>query len=125
MRGTASRPTSNIGLRARPVQATAPSAGSFLIIIRWRPGARRPIARDLRTSLVVSTGALTLLRGVMGPRIRGDDVGGLHRHLAVQDRRAGGEAFGGVDDGVGVDAIGTIEVIDGAGLAESFDTQRF
>src|SRR5215470_6647622 len=48
----------------------------------------------------------------------------LYRHLAVQDRRAGGEAFGGIDDGVGVDAIGAIEIVDGAGLAEDLDTER-
>src|ERR1700694_5727645 len=40
-------------------------------------------------------------------------------------RRAGGETFGGVDDGVGVDAVVAIEVIDGAGLAEMLDTERF
>src|SRR5882724_1815197 len=39
--------------------------------------------------------------------------------------RDGGEAFRGVDDGVGVDAVVAIEVIDGPGLAEMFDTERF
>src|ERR1700676_1273052 len=48
-----------------------------------------------------------------------------HRHLAMPYRRAGGETFGGVDDGVGVDAVVAIEVIDGAGLAEMLDTERF
>src|SRR5882724_7808668 len=48
-----------------------------------------------------------------------------HRHFAVPHRRAGGQAFRGVDDGVGVDAVVAIEVIDGPGLAEMFDTERF
>src|SRR4051794_37450676 len=34
----------------------------------------------------------------MGPGVRRDDSS--HRHLAMADRRARGEAFGGVDDGV-------------------------
>jgi len=29
----------------------------------------------------------------------------LHRHFAVPHRRAGGQAFGGIDDGVGVEAV--------------------
>src|SRR5581483_6951043 len=48
-----------------------------------------------------------------------------HRHLAVQDRRAGCEALGRIDDGVGVDAVVAIEVGDGAGLAEMLDAERF
>src|ERR1700721_2098537 len=48
-----------------------------------------------------------------------------HRHLAVPHRGAGGEAFGGVDDGVGVHAMVAIEVVDGAGLAEMLDAEGF
>ena len=40
-------------------------------------------------------------------------------------RRARGEAFGCVDDGVGVDAVVAIEVVDRAGLAEVLDAERF
>jgi hypothetical protein len=40
-------------------------------------------------------------------------------------RRAGGEAFGGVDDGVGVDAVVEIEVGNRAGLAEMLDAEGF
>ena len=47
-----------------------------------------------------------------------------HRHLAVPHRRAGRETFGSVDDGVGVDAIVTIQVIDRPGLAEVLDPER-
>src|SRR5664279_1886802 len=48
-----------------------------------------------------------------------------HRHLAVPHRGAGGEAFGRIDDGVGVDAVVAIEVVDGAGLAEMLDAEGF
>src|SRR6267378_1088439 len=48
-----------------------------------------------------------------------------HRHLAVPHRRAGGDGFGGVDDGVGVDAVVAIEIVDGAGLPEMLDAERF
>ena len=72
-----------------------------------------------------------LLRG-MGPRFREDDArrrlpttNTSHRHLAVAHRGAGGEAFGGLDDGVGVDAVVAIEVADRAGLAEMLDAERF
>src|SRR5260370_1373974 len=47
-----------------------------------------------------------------------------HRHFAVPHRRAGGEAFGRVDDGVGIDAVVAVEVIDRAGLAEMLDAER-
>ena len=40
-----------------------------------------------------------------------------HRHAA--------EAFGCVDDRVGVDAVVAVEIADGAGLAELLDPQRF
>src|SRR3954468_21932457 len=42
----------------------------------------------------------------------------------MQHRRAGGEAFGRIDDGVGVDAVVAVEVGDGAGLAELLDAER-
>src|SRR5436309_16107324 len=38
-------------------------------------------------------------------------------------RRTGGEALRRVDDGVGVDAVMAVEVVDRAGLAEMFDAQ--
>jgi hypothetical protein len=44
-----------------------------------------------------------------------------HRHLAMPHRRACGEAFGRVDDGVGVHAVVAVEVVDGPGLAEMLD----
>src|ERR1700712_3468772 len=67
-----------------------------------------------------------------GAGFRGDDEGPLsrgatntsHRHLAVPHRSAGGEAFGGIDDGVGVDAVMAIEIADAAGLAEMLDAER-
>src|SRR5258708_40171111 len=37
---------------------------------------------------------------------------------------AGGEAFGRIDDGVGVEAMVPVEVVDGAGLAEMLDAER-
>src|SRR5450755_60045 len=37
-----------------------------------------------------------------------------HRHFAMQHGRAGGQAFGRINDGVGVDAVVAIEIIDGA-----------
>src|SRR3954452_853201 len=48
----------------------------------------------------------------------------LNRHLPMQHRRAGGEAFGRIDDGVGVDAVVAVEVGDGASLAELLDAER-
>src|SRR5271154_7157591 len=47
-----------------------------------------------------------------------------HRHFAVPHGRPGGEAFGRIDDGVGVEAVMAVEVVDGAGLAEMLDTER-
>ena len=40
-------------------------------------------------------------------------------------RGAGGDAFGRVDDSVGVDAVVAVEVVYGAGLAEMLDAERF
>src|SRR5215212_4491951 len=48
-----------------------------------------------------------------------------HRHFAEPDRSAGGQALGRIDDGVGVDAVVAIEVVDGAGLAEMLHAKRF
>src|SRR5262245_50011209 len=48
-----------------------------------------------------------------------------HRHFAVPHGTAGGEAYGRIDDRVGVDAIVPIEVVDGAGLAEVLDAECF
>src|SRR5258707_7954925 len=48
-----------------------------------------------------------------------------HRHLAVPHRGAGGDGFGGGDDGVGVDAAAAIEIGDGSGLPEILDAERF
>src|SRR3954447_7692398 len=49
----------------------------------------------------------------------------LHRHFTMPHRGAGGEAFGRVDDGVGVDAVVAIQLVDGAGLAETLHTKGF
>src|SRR4051794_608296 len=57
-------------------------------------------------------------------KVAQDDERPLHRHLPMQHRRAGGEAFGRIDDGVGVDAVVAVEVGDGAGLAELLDAER-
>src|SRR5258708_7787952 len=48
-----------------------------------------------------------------------------HRHFAVPHWCAGGQRFRRVDDGVGVDAVVTVEVVDRAGLAELLDAERF
>src|SRR3954469_13011234 len=48
----------------------------------------------------------------------------LHRHLAVPHRCARGEALRGVDDGIGVDVVVAVEVVDAAGLAEMLDAER-
>src|SRR3569832_2029734 len=53
---------------------------------------------------------------------RNDDLPS-HRHLAVPHRRPDREAFRRIDDGVGVDAVEAIEVINGAGLAELLDAE--
>src|SRR5258706_10648383 len=50
---------------------------------------------------------------------------GSHRHLAVPHRGAGGDGFGGVDDGVGVDAVVAVEIVDRPGLPEMLDAERF
>src|SRR5690348_12989374 len=60
----------------------------------------------------------------MGPGFRQDDEGPLHRHLAMEHRRARGEAFRRIDDRIRVDAVVAIEVGDGAGLAELLDAER-
>src|SRR5947207_15256683 len=68
-------------------------------------------------------------RGVAAPgaqsRIRKGRQIALHRHFAVPHRGAGGDGFGGVDDGVGVDAVVAIEVIDRPGLPKMLDAERF
>src|SRR5690242_7581997 len=46
------------------------------------------------------------------------------RHLAMPHRRSHREAFRRIDDGVGVDAVVAIEVVNGAGLAELLDAER-
>src|SRR5258708_6288876 len=50
--------------------------------------------------------------------------GKSHRHFAVPHRRARGQGFRCVEDGVGVHAVVAIEVVDGAGLAEMLDPER-
>src|SRR5260221_1678963 len=42
----------------------------------------------------------------------------------MPDRGADGQGFGGIDDGVGVDAVVAVEVADRAGLAELLDAER-
>src|SRR5512143_1115057 len=42
----------------------------------------------------------------------------------MEDRGAGGEAFGRIDDGVGIDAVVAVEVGNRAGLAELLDAER-
>src|SRR5690349_4464121 len=131
MRGTASRLASNIGLGRSRIQATAAFAGSIHVICRlyrlawqtlsfvipgrapWRePGIHTP-----------GRGYGFRARDFVAPR--NDDAKlALHRHLAMQHRRARRQALGGVDDGVGVDAVGAIEIVDGAGLAELLDAER-
>src|SRR5437870_1611351 len=39
-------------------------------------------------------------------------------------RSTGGKALSGVDDGVGIEAVVAVEVVDGAGLAEMLDAER-
>jgi hypothetical protein len=50
---------------------------------------------------------------------------GSHRHLPVPHRRTRRQPLRGVDDGVGVHAVVAVEVVDGAGLAEMLDAQRY
>src|SRR5690242_3783379 len=76
-------------------------------------------ARDSRTKLTQSVNFVSTSRPGMTTFIVGS-----HRHLPVQHRPACGQAFGGVDDGVGVDAVVAVEIADGAGLAEMFDAER-
>src|SRR5262245_58432496 len=60
---------------------------------------------------------------VMGPRPAPGRP--LHRHLPVMaDRGADGEAFRRIDDGIGVEAVVTVEVVDGAGLAKVLNAER-
>src|SRR5260370_4259925 len=86
------------------------------MLLYLRPSKRSPPRDALRS--------LSRLRGRVG-------VGaGLlrwlsHRHLAVPHRRAGGDGFGGVDDGVGVDAVVAVEIVDRPGLPEMLDAARF
>src|SRR6516164_2328464 len=56
-------------------------------------------------------------------KYRGDPVS--HRHFAMQNRRAKGEAFGGIDNRVGIDPVVAVEVVDRAGLAELRHAERF
>ena len=53
----------------------------------------------------------------------------MHRRVQVGRHRphrgAGGETFGRIDDGIGVDAVVAVELADGAGLAEMLDAERF
>src|SRR6478752_7465508 len=65
----------------------------------------------------------------MGPCVRRDDTWlippvTLHRHLAVPHGCSDREAFGRIDDGVGVDAVVTVEVSNSSGLAELLDAER-
>src|SRR3954454_13770848 len=48
-----------------------------------------------------------------------------HRRLPMPHRRSYREAFGRVDDGVGVDAVVAVEVANSVGLAELLDAERF
>jgi hypothetical protein len=57
-----------------------------------------------------------------GPSPQGG--GESHRHFAVAHGGSGREVFGGVDDGVGVEAVMAVEVVDGAGLPEMLDAER-
>src|SRR2546421_12965127 len=61
----------------------------------------------------------------MGPCFRRTEKSTPPRHFAVPPRRAGGQAFRRVDNGVGVDAVVAIELVDGAGLAEMLDAECF
>jgi hypothetical protein len=45
--------------------------------------------------------------------------------FAMPHRRAHGETFRCIGDGVGVDPVTPVEVVDGAGLAEMLDAQRY
>src|SRR5947209_1763915 len=55
---------------------------------------------------------------------RNDQLSASHRHLPMQHRGAGGEAFGGIDDGVGIQAVVAVQVGECAGLAELLDAER-
>src|SRR5437660_704859 len=46
-----------------------------------------------------------------------------HRHLPMPHRRTHREAFCGIDDGVGVDAVVAVEVANSTGLAELLDAE--
>src|SRR3954449_2720260 len=48
-----------------------------------------------------------------------------HRHFSMPHRRTHRQAFGRIDDGVGVDAVVAVEVANSAGLAELLDAERF
>ena len=69
---------------------------------RWIYGQRYDRSKTRRLLLSPSPGAAA--------------HAGLDRHFAMQNRRAGGQRFGRIDDRVGIDAIVAIEVGDGAGL---------
>src|SRR5579863_10064378 len=59
-----------------------------------------------------------------GGRHLGPSGPASHRHFAMPHRCAGGEAFGRIEDRVGVEAVVPIEIVDGAGLAEMLDPER-
>src|SRR5438105_12791973 len=47
-----------------------------------------------------------------------------HRHLPMPHRRSHHQAFGRIDDRVGVDAVVAVEVANSTGLAELLDAER-
>src|SRR5450631_2952626 len=55
--------------------------------------------------------------------IRGLQLEESHRHFAVPYRRAGGQGFRRIDDGVGVDAVVAVELADRSGLAKMLDAE--
>ena len=79
-----------------------------------------PFARkeDTLPAVLSQDEVLRLLRAALQGRVKKS-----HRHLAMPHRRACGEALRRIDDGVGVDAVMPVEVVDGAGLAEMLDAQ--
>src|SRR3982750_4336107 len=80
----------------------------------------RPLqwGRQPTPSAAIETGGYTSLLS-QGRRMHS------HRHFAVPHRSPGGQAFCRVNDGVGVDAVVAIELVDGAGLAEMLNAERF
>src|SRR5215471_6258345 len=99
----------------RPTMTVTRSTSS-----RRTPG---PIPRNISVSSLPIPRPGNFLLGLWVPAFAGTTAG-LHRHFAVQDRGTGRKACGGVDDGVGIDAVVAIQVVDGAGLAEMLDPER-